>query len=51
VLLRPNGPDVDELASLGVRRASTGGALMRSAYAAMEESANRLLPGVRDDDE
>ena len=47
VLLWPEGPDVGELASLGVRRVSTGGALMRIAYAAMEESAGGLLPGVR----
>lgn len=47
VLLWPDGPGVDELAGLGVRRISTGGALMRRAYAAMEESAARLLPGVR----
>lgn len=45
VLLWPNGPDVGELAGLGVRRVSTGGALMRVAYAAMEESAARLLAG------
>lgn len=47
VLLWPGGPDVGELAALGVRRVSTGGSLMRVAYAAMEESAARLLPGVR----
>ena len=47
VLLWPGGPDVAELAGLGVRRVSTGGALMRAAYTAMEESAARLLPGVR----
>lgn len=47
VLLWPGGPDVGELASLGVRRVSTGGALMRVAYAAMEDSAERLLPAVR----
>lgn len=47
VLLWPDGPDVGELASLGVRRVSTGGALMRAAYAAMEDSAARLLPGIR----
>jgi 2-methylisocitrate lyase-like PEP mutase family enzyme len=45
VLLWPNGPDVGELAGLGVRRVSTGGALMRVAYAAMEESAAPLLAG------
>ena len=48
VLLWPGGPDVGELAALGVRRVSTGGALMRVAYGAMEDSATRLLPGVRD---
>lgn len=47
VLLVPDGPEVGELASLGVRRVSTGGALMRVAYAAMEDSAARLLPAVR----
>ena len=47
VLLWPDGTDVTELAQLGVRRVSTGGALMRVAYAAMEESAARLLPGVK----
>ena len=47
VLLWPGGPDVGDLARLGVRRISTGGALMRDAYAAMEHSAARLLPGVR----
>lgn len=51
VLLWPGGPDVGELADLGVRRVSTGGALMRVAYAAMEESASRLLPTVRGTDE
>lgn len=48
VLLWPGGPDVAELAQLGVRRISTGGALMRAAYAALEESAARLLPGARE---
>lgn len=48
VLLWPGGPDVAELAQLGVRRISTGGALMRTAYDALEESAARLLPGVRE---
>lgn len=48
VLLWPGGPDVGELAALGVRRVSTGGALMRVAYAAMEEAATRLLPGTGD---
>ncbi len=47
VLLWPGGPDVGELADLGVRRISTGGALMRDAYTAMEQSATRLLPGIR----
>ncbi len=51
VLLWPDGPDVDDLARLGVRRVSTGGALMRRAYSAMEESATRLLPGIRGGDE
>jgi 2-methylisocitrate lyase-like PEP mutase family enzyme len=42
VLLWPGGPEVPELAKLGVRRISTGGALVRTAYAAMEEAASRL---------
>ena len=42
VLLWPGGPDVAELAALGVRRISTGGGLMRIAYEAMESKAKQL---------
>lgn len=51
VLLWPDGPDVDQLARLGVRRVSTGGALLRRAYSGMEEEAGLLLPGIRNSDE
>ena len=43
VLLRPRGPSSGELAELGVRRASTGGALAHAAYRAMESAASELL--------
>jgi 2-methylisocitrate lyase-like PEP mutase family enzyme len=43
VLLLPTGPPVAELADLGVRRISTGGALARVAYRAMREAARALL--------
>jgi 2-methylisocitrate lyase-like PEP mutase family enzyme len=43
VLALPNGPTVAELASVGVRRVSTGGALARSAYGAMLAGARELL--------
>jgi len=47
VLLRPNGPTVAELGALGVRRASTGGALASTSYAAMLAGARELLgPGT-----
>lgn len=42
-LHRPNGPALPELASLGVRRVSTGGALTRVAYAAVEKAIDDLL--------
>jgi 2-methylisocitrate lyase-like PEP mutase family enzyme len=42
VLARPNGPTVAELASLGVRRVSTGGALAASAYGALLAGAREL---------
>jgi 2-methylisocitrate lyase-like PEP mutase family enzyme len=46
VLLRPGGPPVAELADLGVRRISTGGALARTAYQTAREAAEALLlPG------
>jgi 2-methylisocitrate lyase-like PEP mutase family enzyme len=43
VLALPNGPSVSELAALGVRRVSTGGALARSAYLALLAGAQELL--------
>jgi 2-methylisocitrate lyase-like PEP mutase family enzyme len=43
VLLLANGPTVAELASVGVRRVSTGGALAGSAYGALEAAARELL--------
>ncbi len=43
VLALPGGPSVAELASVGVRRVSTGGALARAAYSAMERGARELL--------
>jgi 2-methylisocitrate lyase-like PEP mutase family enzyme len=47
VLLLPNGPTIAELASVGVRRVSTGGALAAHAYGALTEAANELLgPGT-----
>ena len=42
VLALPNGPTVDELASAGVRRISTGGALARASYAAALGGATEL---------
>jgi 2-methylisocitrate lyase-like PEP mutase family enzyme len=43
VLALPNGPSVDELASVGVRRISTGGALAGLAYRSLVEAADELL--------
>ena len=43
VLALPNGPTVSELASVGVRRVSTGGSLARSAYGALLAGAQELL--------
>jgi 2-methylisocitrate lyase-like PEP mutase family enzyme len=45
VLLFPGGPTLDELASVGARRASTGGALAFAAYGAMVGAARALLDG------
>lgn len=42
VLRLPTGPSLAELAEAGVRRVSTGGALARAAYAAMEAQAAEL---------
>ncbi|MFN8052480.1 MAG: isocitrate lyase/phosphoenolpyruvate mutase family protein [Acidimicrobiales bacterium] len=43
VLIRPGGPTVAELAALGARRLSTGGALARTAYDAAVAQATALL--------
>jgi 2-methylisocitrate lyase-like PEP mutase family enzyme len=43
VLALANGPSVQELASAGVRRVSTGGALARFSYGALLEAAHELL--------
>jgi len=43
VLALPHGPTVSDLASVGVRRVSTGGALARSAYGALLAGARELL--------
>ena len=43
VLALPSGPSISELASVGVRRVSTGGALARSAYGALLSAAQELL--------
>ncbi len=43
VLAWPGGPSIPELASVGVRRVSTGGALARAAYGALVRGARELL--------
>ena len=43
VLALPNGPSVGELAAVGVRRVSTGGALAWTAYGALVAGARELL--------
>lgn len=43
VLARPNGPSVPELADIGVRRVSTGGALSRAAFGALHRAARELF--------
>jgi 2-methylisocitrate lyase-like PEP mutase family enzyme len=43
VLTVPGAPAVPEMASLGVRRVSTGGALAWAAYGAMRDAARELL--------
>lgn len=43
VLALPDGPTVAQLASVGVRRVSTGGALAWAAYGAMVAGARELL--------
>jgi 2-methylisocitrate lyase-like PEP mutase family enzyme len=42
VLATRNGPSIPELAALGVRRVSTGGALARAAYGALIAAAREL---------
>lgn len=42
VLVRPGSPSVDELAELGIKRISVGGALAFAAYAAVFEAASEL---------
>ncbi len=43
VLAFPGSPPIDQLASLGVRRVSTGGALQTNAYRSMRHDAKALL--------
>nr|WP_221382165.1 isocitrate lyase/phosphoenolpyruvate mutase family protein [Actinoplanes polyasparticus] len=43
VLAVPGAPSVPELAALGVRRVSTGGALAWAAYGALRDAARELL--------
>jgi 2-methylisocitrate lyase-like PEP mutase family enzyme len=43
ILALPHGPTVSRLASVGVQRVSTGGALARSAYGALLAAAQELL--------
>lgn len=43
VLARSSGPSIRELASVGVRRVSTGGALAMAAYGALVKGARELL--------
>jgi 2-methylisocitrate lyase-like PEP mutase family enzyme len=43
VLAFPGSPPIDQLAELGVRRVSTGGALQGNAYRAMRHDAEALL--------
>lgn len=43
VLVRPTGPGTSELAALGVRRVSTGGALARAAYGSLIANAGEIL--------
>jgi 2-methylisocitrate lyase-like PEP mutase family enzyme len=42
-LLRPTGPSVPELASVAVRRVSTGGSLSKAAHGALKAAALELL--------
>ncbi len=40
----PNGPSVAELAELGIRRISTGGAPQNNAYRSMQSALKELMP-------
>ena len=42
-LLRPKGPSISELESVGVRRVSTGGSLSRASFGALKAAALELL--------
>ena len=42
-LLRPGGPSLAEVKAAGVKRVSTGGALAKTAYGALEQRARELL--------
>ncbi len=42
-LIRPGGPSMTELAAVGVKRVSTGGALAKAAYAEVTRRAQELL--------
>jgi 2-methylisocitrate lyase-like PEP mutase family enzyme len=46
VLRMPGTPPLPDLAGVGVRRISTGGALARTAYAAATDAARALLDGA-----
>ncbi len=43
VLARSNGPSVNALAELGVRRISTGGAIARASFELLNRAARELL--------
>ncbi|MDA2979794.1 MAG: isocitrate lyase/phosphoenolpyruvate mutase family protein [Actinomycetota bacterium] len=43
VLALPSGPSISQLAEIGVRRVSTGGALAVAAYSALRAASERLL--------
>lgn len=43
VLAQPRGPSIPQLAEIGVRRVSTGGALAFAAYGALASAARELL--------
>jgi 2-methylisocitrate lyase-like PEP mutase family enzyme len=43
VLALPDGPSTSELARVGVRRVSTGGALLKAAYGSLVRAGRELL--------